>query len=352
MIALLLAAGIAMVLSLVGTGWLATFLRARGRTQPILVKDAANVAVPEHAHKSGTPTMGGLAIVGAALAGYLISHVRQGVVFSNQTLVVWAGVLAMALVGLVDDAIKVRSRHNRGVLWRHKGYITFAVGIVVAIALVATTDIDTRVSLTRADVPGWELGAAVWVLWAGSIIFATANAVNVTDGLDGLAAGSALLGFGAFAAMAYLGFRNPTIYPGIVNPYDLAVFAAAFAGGCAGFLWWNAAPADIFMGDVGALAIGGALALLGLTLDTHLLLLLICGIYIVEIGSVAVQMAVFRASGRRRRLFRLSPIHHHFELCGWPETKIIIRFWLLAGLSVAGALAIFIADFTQQASRR
>ena len=190
------------------------------------------------------------------------------------------------------------------------------------------------------------------MLWAGSIIFATANAVNVTDGLDGLAAGSALLGFGAFAAMAYLGFRNPTIYPGIVNPYDLAVFAAAFAGGCAGFLWWNAAPADIFMGDVGALAIGGALALLGLTLDTHLLLLLICGIYIVEIGSVAVQMAVFRASGRRRRLFRLSPIHHHFELCGWPETKIIIRFWLLAGLSVAGALAIFIADFTQQASRR
>jgi phospho-N-acetylmuramoyl-pentapeptide-transferase len=201
-------------------------------------------------------------------------------------------------------------------------------------------------------VPGWQLSNVVWVLWAGSIIFATSNAVNVTDGLDGLAAGSALFGFAAFTAIAFLGFRNPGIYSHIVNPYDLAVFAASFAGGCAGFLWWNAAPADIFMGDVGALAIGTALALLGLTTDTHLLLVLICGLNVVEIGSVALQMIVFRASGRRHRLFRLSPVHHHFELTGWPETKVIIRFWLIAGMSVATALAIFFADFTEQASRR
>lgn len=351
MIAPLLAAGIALVVSLAGTGWLAGFMRTRGRSQPILAKDDLNIVVPAHAHKSGTPTMGGLAIVGAAFVGYLVSHVRRGVVFSDQTLVIWVGVLAMGLVGFVDDAIKVRTRHNRGVLWRHKGYITLAVAFAIAVALLATTDIDTRISLTRADMPGWGVGSVAWVMWAGLIVFATPNAVNVTDGLDGLAVGSALFGFVAFTAIAYLGFRNPTIYPAIVNPYDLAVFSAAFAGACCGFLWWNAAPADIFMGDVGALSIGSALALLALTTNTQLLLPLICGINVIEVGSVAAQMAVFRLSGRRRRIFRLSPIHHHFELHGWPETKIIIRFWLLAGISVAGALAIYVADFTNQAAR-
>ncbi|MBI4883084.1 MAG: phospho-N-acetylmuramoyl-pentapeptide-transferase [Actinobacteria bacterium] len=351
MIAPLIAAGIALIISLVGTGWLTRLLRERGASQPILVKDVFNIAVPAHAHKSGTPTMGGLVIVGAAMAGYLVSHVRGGVVFSDQTLIMWGGVLAMGAIGLVDDVIKVRTRHNRGVLWRHKGYITLGLAIAIAIALLATTDIDTRLSLTRAALPGWNLGSVAWVLWAGLIVFATPNAVNVTDGLDGLAAGSALFGFTAFTIIAYLGFRNPTIYPAIVNPYDLAVFAAAFAGACAGFLWWNGAPADIFMGDVGALSIGSALALLALTTNTQLLLILICGINVLEIGSVALQMAVFRVSGRKRRVFRLSPIHHHFEVGGWAETKIIVRFWLIAGMSVAGALAIYIADFTHQAAR-
>lgn len=351
MIAPLIAAGIALIISLAGTGWLTRFLRERGATQPILVKDALNIAVPAHAHKSGTPTMGGLVIVGAALIGYLVSHVRGGVFFSNQTLVIWGGVLAMGLIGLVDDLIKVRTNRNRGVLWRHKGYITLGVAVTIAIGLLVVTDIDTRLALTRADLPGWQLGSVIWVIWAALIVFATPNAVNVTDGLDGLAAGSALFGFIAFTIIAYLGFRNPTLYPAIVNPYDLAVFSAAFAGACAGFLWWNGAPADIFMGDVGALSIGSALALLALSTNTHLLLILICGINVVEIGSVALQMTVFRLSGRKRRLFRLSPIHHHFENTGWAETKIIIRFWLLAGLSVGGALAIFIADFTEQAAR-
>ncbi len=352
MIAPLIAAGVAMLLSLVGTGWIARFMRSHGRSQPILVMDSMNVAVPQHTHKSGTPTMGGLAIIGAAAVGYLVSHLRQGVVFSDQTLIMWLGVLAMATIGFIDDYIKVRSKHNRGVLWSRKGWITFGVALVIATTLVLSTSIDTRISLTRAAVPGWEIGDIAWILWSASIVFATTNAVNVTDGLDGLAAGSALFGFVAFTAIAFLGFRNREIYPDIVNPYDLAVFAAAFAGACAGFLWWNAAPADIFMGDVGALALGSALALLALTTNTHLLLPLICGLNVIEIGSVALQMAVFKASGRKRRLFRLSPIHHHFEMGGWAETKVIIRFWLLAGMSVAGALAIYVSDFTRQAAGR
>jgi phospho-N-acetylmuramoyl-pentapeptide-transferase len=192
------------------------------------------------------------------------------------------------------------------------------------------------------------------------MIWATANAVNVTDGLDGLAGGSAMMGFLAFTIIAYWAFRNPEIYgvttklaigKGVVNPLDLAVIAAAFAGACGGFLWFNAAPARIFMGDVGSLAIGTALALLAITTDTQILLILICGINVVEAGSVAIQMGVFKASGRKRRLF-MSPIHHHFELMGWPETTVIIRFWLIAGICVATALAIYIGDFTRLELRR
>ena len=349
MIAPILAGGIALLVSLFGTWWLTDFLAARGRSQPILVKDDVNIAVPQHLHKSGTPTMGGLAIVGAAGIGYLVSHVREGVVFSNQTLIMWAGVLAMGGIGLVDDLIKVRTHHNRGVLWSKKGWITLGVAVVIAAALVTFTKIDTRLSLTRASLPGWELGKVLFVVWAAALIFSTTNAVNVTDGLDGLAGGAAAFGFAAFTMISYLGFRNPTLYPDIVNPYDLVVFAASFAGACGGFLWFNAAPATIFMGDVGALALGAALAQLALATDTHLLLALICGINVIEIGSVALQMIVFRGSGRKRRLFRLSPIHHHFEIVGWAETKVIIRFWLIAGASVLGALAVFFADFTHLA---
>jgi len=221
---------------------------------------------------------------------------------------------------------------------------------------VTATGISETISFTRYNWPGWHVPWPVWVVFAGLIIWSTSNAVNVTDGLDGLAAGSALLGFLAFTIIAYWAFRNPEIYGvatratagvGVVNPLDMAVLAAAFAGACGGFLWFNAAPARIFMGDVGSLAIGTALALLALTTDTQILLILICGINVIEAGSVAVQMGVFKASGRKRRLFRMSPIHHHFELVGWPETTVIIRFWLITGVCVASALAIYIGDFTR-----
>ncbi len=350
MIALGIAGAIAALLALVGTRSAIGVLAGWGARQPILQPNAANERVPPHAHKAGTPTMGGLVVLAAALVGYLVSHVRAGVVFSDQTLVVIGGVIAMAGLGLIDDLMKVRTRQNRGVYWKLKGAVSYLMAIGIASVLVATTDIDTRISLTRADLPGWDLGPVVWVLWAATIIFATTNAVNVTDGLDGLAGGSALFGFAAFTGMAFWAFRNPSIYGDVVNPYDLAVLAAAFAGACAGFLWWNVAPAQIFMGDVGALALGSTLALLALTTNTHLLLILICGINVIEAGSVGLQMVVFRASGRRHRLFLLSPIHHHFEVKGWPETTVIARFWLISGACVATAVAVFVADFTQQAA--
>jgi phospho-N-acetylmuramoyl-pentapeptide-transferase len=290
--------------------------------------------------------MGGLAIIGSALAGWIAAHFRRDIAFSNQAMIMWVGVLVMAAMGFLDDYIKVHKRHNRGIFWKRKGYLTLAFAMGLAWWLVSATDVSQTVSFTRANLPGWHLPTVVFVLFAGVIIWSTANAVNVTDGLDGLAGGSAMMGFLAFTIICYWAFRNPSVYHSVVNPLDLAVMASAFAGACGGFLWWNAAPARIFMGDVGSLGIGAALALLAITSDTQLLLVLICAINVMEAGSVAVQMGVFKASGRRKRLFRMSPIHHHFELVGWPETTVIIRFWIICGMAVAAALAIFIGDFT------
>ncbi len=333
-----------MLVSLFGTRYLIGFFRRIGRGQPILGKE--DLGPTHHMHKQGTPTMGGAAIVISAFLGWFIAHARHGLAFSNQALIMWACIFVMAFMGFLDDLIKVRKAHNRGIFWKKKGYITFGITLLFLWWLSAATGVSETLSITRSSNPGWELPWPVWVVWAAIMVWSTTNAVNVTDGLDGLAGGSALLSFLAYTVIAYWAFRNPDIY-GIVNPLDMAVLAAAFAGACGGFLWWNAAPAKIMMGDVGALGIGSALGLLAVTTNTHLLLLLICGINVFEAGSVAVQMGVFKASGRKRRLLRMSPIHHHFELIGWPETTVIIRFWIIQGICVATALAVFIGDFTR-----
>ncbi len=345
MIAVMIAGAVAMFVSLVCTRYLITFFRTRGTGQPILGKEDHG---PEHhMKKQGTPTMGGLAIVIAAAVGWLAAHLRPNLAFSDQAMIMWVGIVVMAAMGFLDDYIKVRKRHNRGIFWKQKSYVTLGLSMLLAWWLVSSTDVSQTLSFTRATLPGWHLAMPVFVVFTGVMIWATSNAVNVTDGLDGLAGGSAMMGFLAFTIIAYWEFRNPGVYGDVINPLDLAVLAAAFAGGCAGFLWFNAAPARIFMGDVGALAIGTALALLAITTNTQLLIILICGINVMEAGSVAIQMGVFKASGRKKRLFRMSPIHHHFELVGWPETTVIIRFWIIAGICTASALAIFIADFTR-----
>jgi len=257
----------------------------------------------------------------------------------------WAICGVLSVIGFLDDFLKVRRAHNRGIFWKKKGQITFGLVVLMMTWLLLGTGVSETLSFTRFDFPGWQLSPVLWVIWTSVMVWATTNAVNVTDGLDGLAAGSALFGFLAFTVIAYWAFRNPDIY-NLVNPLDLAVFSAAMAGACGGFLWWNAAPARIFMGDVGALGIGAALGLLAVTTNTHMLLPLICALNVMEAGSVALQMGVFKASGRKKRLFRMSPIHHHFELLGWPETTVIIRFWILSGICVAIAVGMFIADFT------
>jgi phospho-N-acetylmuramoyl-pentapeptide-transferase len=349
-IQLLVAALVSGALSLLGTRYLITFFRSRGRGQPILGKEDRG---PEHQHKKGTPTMGGLAIVASAFVGWVVPHLLfpSRLPFSNQALWMFLGVFVMAALGFIDDFLKVRRQHNRGVLWKLKGYITIGMSMLVAAPLVFVEHINTRISFTRFNLPGWNIGTIGWLVLATAIIFSTTNAVNVTDGLDGLAGGSALFGFLAFTVIAFWNFRNQGIYGvgrgGTINPLDLAVFAASFAAACTGFLWYNAAPARIFMGDVGALGLGAALAMLALATNTALLLPIICGLNVMEAGSVGLQMIVYRASGRKKRLFRLSPVHHHFELVGWPETTVIIRFWIVSGIFVALALGFFYADFAR-----
>jgi phospho-N-acetylmuramoyl-pentapeptide-transferase len=348
MIAVLIAGAVGMLVSLAGTRGLISYFVRLGKGQPIL---GAEDHGPVHQMgKQGTPTMGGIAIVLAAATSWVAAHLRGGLAFSDQAAIIWLTVFVLAAIGFLDDYLKVKRQHNRGIFWKKKGWITFGITVLLLWLLVSTTGVAETISFTRALSPGWSIPGPFFVLWTALMVWSTTNAVNVTDGLDGLAAGSALFGFLAFTIIAYWAFRNPKIYD-IVNPLDLAVLSAAFAGACGGFLWWNAAPAKIFMGDVGALGIGAALGMLAVTTNTHLMLPIICGINVFEAGSVAVQMGVFKASGRKKRLLKMSPIHHHFELSGWPETTVIIRFWIISGICVATAVALFIADFTEQVRR-
>jgi phospho-N-acetylmuramoyl-pentapeptide-transferase len=344
MIALLMAAGVGLATSLVGTRFLIVWLRQRGIGQPI------HEDVPDaHRTKAGTPTMGGIAIVAGAAIGYLVAHTRPGTSFSTSGILLVLLVIGAGIVGGLDDWIKVSQERNLGLSKAAKSIGLLSVAIGFAVAAVALTDVHTNLSFTRFDnFEDLDLGPVLWVVWAVLLVVGCTNAVNLTDGLDGLAGGSAISGFAAFTVIAFWAYRNNG-QPGALANYqvpdalDVATVAAALAGSTTGFLWWNATPARIFMGDTGSLAIGGGLAGMALLLNTHLLLPLIGGLFVFETLSVIVQVAGFRLF--KKRPFRMAPIHHHYEFAGWPQTTIIVRFWILAGLSTAIALGLYLADF-------
>jgi len=330
--------------SLIGTRFLIEALRRRGLGQPIREDGPAG-----HQKKAGTPTMGGIAIVVAAVTGYVVAHFRRGVIFTYSGLAVMGAIIAAGVVGWFDDWIKVRSERNLGLSKRAKMIGLLAVAVGFSVISVWQTPVHTTLSFTRFNVPGIELGTVGWCVIAVLIILGASNAVNLTDGLDGLAAGSSMYAFIAYMVIGFWGFRHSdttgavTDVYHLVHSYDLVVVAAAMVGAITGFLWWNANPARIFMGDTGSLAIGTGLAVLALTTSTVLLLPIIGGLFVLVTLSVIIQVAAFRMSGKR--VFRMAPIQHHFELGGWPENTVIVRFWILAGLFTALGLGFYYADF-------
>jgi phospho-N-acetylmuramoyl-pentapeptide-transferase len=333
--AILIAAGVGLIFSMVSTPLLIRWLRANGIGQQIREDGPQG-----HFTKAGTPTMGGLAIMGAALAGYLAAHVKT--VFTQRGFLAMLAIGGAALVGFLDDWIKVTRHRSLGLNKRAKSAGQLLVAVGFALGCAYWLKVDTHLSFTRFNSLHVSLSQVGWVVWAVLVILAATNAVNFTDGLDGLAAGSSSFAFAAFTVIGFYQLRHFNIYR---NPASLdeAVIAGALMGACAGFLWWNAAPARIFMGDTGSLGIGAALAALALLQNVDLLLPVIGGLFVVETLSVIIQIISFRLFGRR--VFRMAPIHHHFELLGWPETTVIVRFWILAGLCTALSLGIFYADF-------
>lgn len=343
MISLLLSASIAFALVILVTPLAIRYLRRRNIGQFIQSE------VEGHMHKQGVPTMGGVVIIVGAVFGYFVAHYKvftfgEGFGFTSQQiddkamLAVFA-LVGMGVIGFADDFTKYARKRNEGLSKRWKFTGQLIVAAVFAWGAVRA-GVSTELSFVRPL--GIDLGPVMFFLLVLFMLTATANGVNLTDGLDGLVAGSSALVFGAYVLIAFWQSRNPDFYH-VDGAFDLAIYAAAVLGAVLAFLWWNAAPAKIIMGDTGSHAIGGGMAALALLTDTQLLLVILGGLYVVETVSVILQVISFRGFGKR--IFRMAPIHHHFELKGWPETTVIIRFWILQGIMVAIGIGLFYADW-------
>jgi phospho-N-acetylmuramoyl-pentapeptide-transferase len=278
-----------------------------------------------HHGKAGTPTMGGLAIFLSILVPFLIlSDYRAA------SLAVLGTALAMAALGFADDIIKLRKRRSLGVSGRTKLLVQALTAIALWLVVTEYVGLNDTLRLRVVDA-SVELGY-VYPLLIFLVLAGATNGVNLTDGLDGLAAGCCAIVFLTYTVMTF-------ITPG---EHDLALLSASLVGACVGFLWFNSFPASVFMGDTGSLGLGGAIAALAVMTKTELLLILIGGIFVIEALSVAIQVIAFQRF--RRRIFLMAPIHHHFELAGWSETKIILRFWIVAAICAAIGFTLYQAS--------
>ncbi|HEX3332922.1 MAG TPA: phospho-N-acetylmuramoyl-pentapeptide-transferase [Acidimicrobiales bacterium] len=339
MLGLLVSGGVALWTAILTTPFLIRYFRNREIGQHIREDGPAS-----HSVKAGTPTMGGIAIVGSVVFGYAIGHIGTEIRFSRTGYLVVGAVVAFGLIGYLDDYIKVHQRRSLGLNKRGKSAAQVVCALIFAVLAVEWAHTSTALSFTRSEAIGINMGPVLWVFFAVLVMVGASNAVNITDGVDGLAAGSGTFCFAVLSIMGYWIFRHYSIYHVLpAHAIDLAVVSVALAGACVGFLWWNAAPAKIIMGDTGSLAIGAGLAAICLLLNLELLLLIIGGLFVMETVSVILQVISFRIF--HRRIFRMAPIHHHFELAGWPETTVIVRFWILGGLFCALGLGIFYGDF-------
>lgn len=319
---------------------------------------------PESHHtKRGTPTMGGLVIILASVTGYFSGKLLNGETPSVSALLVILAMVGLGLVGFIDDFIKTQKQRSLGL----GGWAKIAGQALVALVFAAfafgspnvqgVTPASTKISVVRDTsfdlmMFGTVVGSVLVVLWIFLLISATSNGVNIADGLDGLAIGASIMAIGAYAVIGFWQFNqlcgtaieNLTRCYEVRDPLDLAVIAAAIAGAGIGFLWWNTSPAQIIMGDTGAMGLGGALAALAILSRTEILLVLIGGLFVIVTGSVILQRAYFKIT-KGKRIFLMSPLHHHFELKGWAEITVVVRFWIIAGLSVLAGIGLFYLEW-------
>lgn len=346
---ILIAGVFALIFSLFGTPILIKLLAKHGYGQ--MIRDDGPQS---HHSKRGTPTMGGIAIILSAIAGYALTHLVLGIAVSASALLVISLFTALGLVGFLDDYLKVVKQRSLGLSSKQKIF-----GQLLAAGLFGyfgtkfpdsngLTPISMNLSFLRDT--SIELGLIGMIIWVIFMVTAASNGVNLADGLDGLATGASVMSFLAFVLIGVWQFGQscsetalPNCYE-VKDPMDLAVLAAALAAACTGFLWWNTSPAKIFMGDTGSLALGGSLAGLAISMRTELLLIAIGGLFVLITLSVIIQVGFFKLSGGKR-IFRMAPLQHHFELKGWGEVTIVVRFWILAGLSVAAGLGLFYAQW-------
>lgn len=353
--AVVIASVVSLVLALLGTPMFIRYLVKQGYGQ--FIRDDGPTS---HHTKRGTPTMGGAVIILSTVLAYAIAHLVLWNPPTVSGLLVLFLMVGLGAVGFADDYIKISRQRSLGLRSGQKLIGQTLVGVIfAALALQfpneglrrpASTHIsfvrDTAIDLAFA---GPIIGMVLFILWANLMIAGTSNGVNLTDGLDGLATGSSVMVFGAYVVISIWQFnQNCQTNPGVNcydvrDPLDLAVVAAAGTGACFGFLWWNASPAKIFMGDTGSLALGGALAGLAILSRTELLVIILGGLFVTITLSVIIQVASFKSTGKR--VFRMAPLQHHFELLGWQEVTIVIRFWIVAGLFVAAGLAIFYGEW-------
>jgi phospho-N-acetylmuramoyl-pentapeptide-transferase len=341
---ILVAAGVSTLLALLGTPLAIRIFRARGYGQEIREEGPA-----AHATKRGTPTMGGTVIIVAALVGYFVGHLSTNDPPEVSGLLVLMLMTGLGVVGFMDDFIKIYKQRSLGLRSSAKLAGQAVIGAVFALLVLRFRD---GYDLTPADAHfsflrdfGPSIGPVFFGLWIVFMIAGMSNGVNLTDGLDGLATGAAALVLAAYVIIGIWQDRNdctnflaPQCYD-VRDPLDLAIVAASVLGACIGFLWWNAPPARIFMGDTGSLALGGVLAGLAVTTRTQLLLAILGGLFVIITLSVVIQVGSYKLTGHR--VFRMAPLQHHFELLGWAETTIVIRFWLISGLFIGLGLVIF-----------
>jgi phospho-N-acetylmuramoyl-pentapeptide-transferase len=342
---ILLSSAISMVIALIGTRPTITILRKRKLGQQVRTGERA----PAHQMKSGTPTMGGIVIIIASLLGYTLGHLITGTPMTASGVLVLSLMTGCGFVGFLDDFLKLFMRRSLGLRSRAKLFGQIIVAVIFAVLAIrfpdgyGLTPASEHLSFT-ADF-GVSIGAVLFVIWVLLMVTATSNAVNLTDGLDGLATGASMLVLAAYVLIGNWQLRNDCTTDLAKNcyqvrdPLDAAVVAAVVMGACFGFLWWNAPPAKIFMGDTGSLALGGVLAGLAIITRTDLLLTILAGLFVIVTLSVVIQVASFKTTGKR--VFKITPLQHHFEMVGWAETTIVVRFWLIAGMFVALGLGIF-----------